>query len=63
MDVDCDNSPVLANSPVLTNVGGTYQQAIDNIRDAIQLYPGVVTRETDLLRQQKACDWLVPSAV
>jgi len=53
---ECEEGGYTVSCPALPGCiseGDTYQDALENIKDAIQLYLRAVTREIELLQQQK----------
>ncbi len=53
---ECDEGGYTVTCPTLPGCiseGDTYQEALENIKDAIHLYLRAVAREIELLQQQK----------
>ena len=54
----CEEGGYTISCPTLPGCiseGDTYQEALDNIRDAIRLYLRAVAKEIEVLKQREAC--------
>jgi predicted RNase H-like HicB family nuclease len=54
---ECEEGGYTATCPALPGCiseGDTYQEALENIKDAIQLYLRAIAKEIELLQQQKS---------
>jgi predicted RNase H-like HicB family nuclease len=54
---ECEEGGYAATCPALPGCiseGDTYQEALENIKDAIQLYLRAIAKEIELLQQQKS---------